>query len=198
MLCGFFCDTGVIRGLCDSKDDHYDACQFFFNKYPLNSNDYYIAKPVEEELNYYKLQLNKRVIQNKKLDKKQFKYVRSVENCIDLYIRNMKIFNCSDHGASHETKLKDLILDLMSIIGHHSYNLKMDTNIVANSVIWSLLIAKSENTLITVDYMNIIRNRDEIINAANFCLGTEICLSMLYLPEYCEHHLFYNFFNSND
>jgi hypothetical protein len=188
MVCYFFCDTGVIRGYCDPKDEHHESCTYFFGKYPINLNNYNIAEPVIDELNYYKSKLSKKA--HEVIGTAEYTYYRFVENQIDLYIRQIDKFDCNHHGTDRVDELNLLINDLDTVIGSFTRSLENDIEIVANSIIWSCVTGENENHLLTVDFRNLIKNYADIKQTAEYCLQEDFKLLMLYIPEYCEYRCF--------
>ena len=180
MPCGFFLDTGVIRGLCDKLDPHNQSCEFFFNKYPIEIFEYVIPTTVIDELNYYKHKLTKDVSCNP-LNKIYFTYIRQVQQYIDLYISQMTHFECPE---TEKIDLNNVIVNIQPIIGFDSHNKRNDIQITGEAIIWSINSNKTSNSLITVDKYDIYRNKNKIIRSCEKKLNCSLQIYFVYLPEY--------------
>jgi hypothetical protein len=187
MECGFFCDTGVIIGLCDMNDHHHNSCKFFFDKYPVETHHYYTIEIIEKELKNKKRKLEVNTLKNHPQAKILHVYVRRVQQCIDIYLKKMKSFNCKDHGETSINQLKNLIVCIQPIIGVEAINQVNDIEIVANGIVWSLVKDYDSPRLITVDNKDLSRNELKIVKESEKTLKEHVPLKILYLPNYLKH-----------
>lgn len=179
MKCGFFCDTGFIRGLSDKLDVHNESCEFFFSKYPLDDFEYAISKMVVNELNYYKYKLSKEA-NHRPMEKIYFSYVRLVQQYIDLYLSQMEHFECSE---SDMDDLNHLIVVIQPIIGFDTRNKQNDIQITADGIVWSNNSENDFNSLLTVDKKDIFEKRKKII-AQSKKINNSLNINFVYLPLY--------------
>jgi len=184
---GFFCDTGVLIGLCDIRDYHHNTCKFFFDKYPVENHRYYIIEIVEKELKNKKRKLGINAFNNHPQAKILHSYVRRAQQCIDIQLRKMNYFNCKDHGKNSVNQLKNLILCIQPIIGVEAINQVNDIEIVANAIVWSLVKDYDFPGLITVDNKDLGRNASKIIKESEKALKDHVPLKFVYLPDYLKH-----------
>lgn len=180
MSCGFFCDTGVIRGLCDKLDAHNESCEFFFDKYPIETFEYVIPTTVINELNYFKYKQTKEAARNP-LHKIYFSYIRLVQQYIDLYISQMTHFECPE---TEKNNLNDVIVSIQPIIGFDTHNKQNDIQITAEAIIWSEGSRNESNSLITVDKRDIYYKKDKIIRICKKNLQCDLQIYFVYLPRY--------------
>lgn len=182
MVCGFFCDTGAIRGLCDNFDYHHKPCEFFFDKYPIGTYKYYIHYLVEDEINHQINMLLKEASRNP-MEKLRFAYLRKVQRCVDKCIKKFQLFQCE---KDDEDDLNCLIIKIQTIIGFDTPQRRNDVEIVSNSIMWSLSNSHQLSTLITVDRRDIADNikKKGILKAGEKCLSKGKKLEIIYLPDY--------------
>mgnify|MGYP001011239675 CR=1 FL=1 len=184
MECGFFCDTGAIIGVCDKQDTHHESCKFFFDKYPIDSYNYYISETVKNELEHRKTKIAKDALRDYPQNLIFHSYIRSVQRYMDQYIKKMKPFDCNDFSLSYQERLNELILELQGVIGYKTPNQVNDTEITANAIIWSMIKNYTLSQLITVDKKDLCNKQEKIIKTCERSLKEKINLRMIYLPHY--------------
>lgn len=182
MNCGFFCDTGFIRGLCDKLDFHNSSCELFSSNYPIESYEYVVSQTVVNELNYYKYKLTKNASRNP-MEKIYFNYIRLVQQYIDLYLDQMERYSCSE---LEKEDLNKVIICIQPIIGFDSHNQQNDIQITADAIIWSKNSNNNTNSLLTVDKKDIYRNSKKIIKESEKGLGNRLNIDFIYVPFYKE------------
>ena len=160
-----FLDSGVFVGLCDHKDDWYKKSKSLLEKHPRQTNNYYSAKKVKDELKMKRLQIIKNGYDNEALS--------WIYKCIKRRLSQMK--KLIEYENKKQVQFNPLFEDIVKITGYN----ENDATIVTNAIFWSCLCDHLGNpTLISTDYYDIVRNADRIINLAEIKCEREIPLKI--------------------
>ena len=179
MTLSFFCDTGVIHGLCKGKDYHNKSCKLFLNKYPINNYDYFVPKIVISELDHQKKVLNQKA---NNLNPYEVSIARTFQRCVNAFLRDATTFHAQNHGIAHSKSLKNLIIELQKVIKITKRNQINDVEIVAQAVMWSLLTVYGSHNLLTVDKKDIVNRKKRILHISTKSLKTTVNLDIVYVP----------------
>lgn len=178
MSCGFFCDTGVIYGLCYFSDDHKPACKSFVNKYPLKNHQYFYSPVVEDELENHKIKL---VRKSKYLTKTEQGYARSFQRCVERLLKRMECFDAQNHSEFIYI-FEELIKELESVIEITGHNQENDIKITSHALIWSMINKNEINSLITVDGRDLASKEKQILEIGKTTSKFPINLKIIYVP----------------
>ena len=150
----FFLDSGIFIGLCDPKDKFNGECKKLFEKYPRDTNNYYSAKIVEDELSKKRLKHIKRGYDNTVL--------RRIHQCIERWIEE-RMNKLVEYENKNYTQFNPLYVEIRRLTDYK----EIDAIIVTNAIFWSCKCDPNEDpTLVTVDYYDIVQNADKIIETA--------------------------------
>lgn len=179
----FFCDTGVIRGICHPNDKNIkkrQASQFCIEKYPPKKYDYFVTQVVIDELDHQTLVTtrNARCLSIHEQNK-----ARTFQRKVDAFLRNcVTEFYIDDHELAN---FNDLVITYQnSIFKVKTHNDHNDIQIIANAVFWNLLTNYNSHFFLTADNKDIGKKRNEIVKIAETILKRKISLKIIYTIEY--------------
>jgi molybdopterin-binding protein len=178
MDCGFFCDTGVIYGLCYFSDDHKPACKSFVKKYPIKDHQYFYPSIVEDELENHKVKLSRK---SKYLNKTEQGYARSFQMCVERLLKRMEHFDAKTHSEFIDI-YKELLKELKSVIKITGPNQENDIEIASHAIIWSIITKNEVNSLITVDGSDLASKEEQILEMGENTSKFPINLKIIYVP----------------
>ena len=166
----FFLDSGVFVGLCDHKDDWHEESKNLFAKYPQQTNNYYSAKKVKEELKMNRLQVIKSGYDSNALG--------WIYKCIKRKLKQMK--KLFEYENKNHIQFNPLCRDIYKITDYK----KNDAIIVTNAIFWSCKCNPSgEPRLISTDKNDIVNNADRIIEKAQSKCNKNIPLEIRALED---------------
>ncbi len=168
----FFCDSGIpiAYGLPDSFSKN---CKIHFEKYPVNQNKYYYCIEVKQEF-------TKKRSERRRMMRKKSQFERIVE------IESRSFFSFAIEKNFHKDKNFNLIKEsiheqLSDKTGKPYVMLENDAKILSNCILWSINENPNLPYFLTIDYNDIVKNKEFIINATNNILKTKIKLEFMYL-----------------
>ena len=165
----FFLDSGIFVGRCDPKDKWYEKSKKLFKNYPRQTNNYYSAKKVKEELKMNRLQSIK-----KKEEGYDNKALRMIYQCIKRRLKQME--KLVEYEEKNQIQFNPLVDDIKGIMNYK----QNDAIIVTNAIFWSCGCNPMGDhpTLITIDYYDIVIKADKIIEQAELKCNRNIPLKI--------------------
>lgn len=166
----FFLDSGVFIGLCDHKDDWHKKSKSLLEKHPRQTNDYYSAKKVKDELKMNRIQIIKKGYDNEAL--------RWIYKCIKRRLSQMK--KLIEYENKKHVRFDPLFGDIEKITDYA----KNDAIIVTNAIFWSYKCGSLRDpTLISTDNKHIVSNADRIVEEAETKCNRSIPLKIISLED---------------
>lgn len=166
----FFLDSGVFLGLCDHKDDWHTESKSLLERHPRQTNNYYSAKKVKDELKMNRLQIIKKGYDNEALS--------WIYKCIKRRLRQMK--KLIEYENKKHVQFNPLFGDIEKITDYA----KNDAIIVTNAIFWSCKCTPSgEPTLISTDKKHILSKAERIIEKAESKCNRSIPLKIISLED---------------
>jgi len=164
----FFCDSGVPIAYAYPQDKFHFNAQKHFQKFPFSSYKYFYCKEV-------KIEFDKKRLERYKMASKDARLYRSIQKTAEYFfeIASEKNFHFDKNFKSLEDAISD---ELVTKTGRSPNFLEKDTKIITNSILWSYNDKPSNPTFLTVDYKDIIKNGDFIIQKSSEILGQKIIL----------------------
>lgn len=164
----FFCDSGVPIAYAYPSDKFHINAKKHFQKFPFSSYKYFYSREV-------RMEFEKKRLERFSTTGRDVRTFRSIQKtAFDFFSRaaeknfhNDKLFN----------SLEKAILDeLVTKTGKSPHNLEKDSKIISNSILWSFRESPLNPTFLTVDYNDIIKNGEFIIQVASMVIGQKIIL----------------------
>ncbi|HNR44444.1 MAG TPA: hypothetical protein PKH80_04690 [Methanofastidiosum sp.] len=164
----FFCDSGVPIAYAYPNDKFHINAKKHFQKFPFSSYKYFYSREV-------RMEFEKKRLERFSTTGRDVRTVRSIQKT------TFDFFSRAAEKNFHDDKmfknLEKAILDELVIkTGKSPRNLEKDSKIISNSILWSFRESPSNPTFLTVDYNDIIKNGEFILQLTSGVVGHKIIL----------------------